>query len=239
MATSSRIRVPLRLAVYRQSVDLGATPLETHDLRFQNYITTDGQLASLSWFQTHVWGPEPDFCYCQTVAGLLCVAPSLPRAPRGRVCRLQLLMTSHNTVILGFESRAIHEHILLYQIRTSPTWRARSLYIYPAGRGWANYTPRHWVSYPSPLTTRRDAVEVFEPASTRGTRDFKSRFTLWPMVSRSACLGVKLHLGLKTILLLLSDRCGFVHVGRPSGFHVTILTDLRFSWLWLYITLYR
>jgi hypothetical protein len=37
----------------------------------QSYVTTDGQSASLSWFQAPIWGPRPDFYYCLTVAGLL------------------------------------------------------------------------------------------------------------------------------------------------------------------------
>jgi hypothetical protein len=28
---------------------------------------------------------------------------------------------------------------------TPPTWRARSLYLYPPGTGWHSYTPGHWV----------------------------------------------------------------------------------------------
>jgi hypothetical protein len=36
------------------------------------------------------------------------------------------------------------DHILLSQIRDSPTWRARSLYLYAPGTGWPGYTPRHW-----------------------------------------------------------------------------------------------
>jgi hypothetical protein len=37
----------------------------------QSYVTTNGQLASLSWCQTSIWGPRQDFYYCQTVVGLL------------------------------------------------------------------------------------------------------------------------------------------------------------------------
>jgi hypothetical protein len=37
----------------------------------KSYITTDGQSASLSWNKAPVWGLRPDFCYCQTTAGLL------------------------------------------------------------------------------------------------------------------------------------------------------------------------
>jgi hypothetical protein len=30
---------------------------------------------------------------------------------------------------------------------TSPTWRARSPYLYPPGTGWPSYTPGHWVPF--------------------------------------------------------------------------------------------
>jgi hypothetical protein len=45
-----------------------------------------------------------------------CWAPSLTR---GRVCHLQLLLALASTVILGSESRGIHDHILLSHIRDS------------------------------------------------------------------------------------------------------------------------
>jgi hypothetical protein len=44
------------------------------------------------------------------------------------------------------------------------------VYIYPTGTRWPTYIPTHWVPFSSPPTTRRDAVEVFEPASTRDPR---------------------------------------------------------------------
>jgi hypothetical protein len=37
----------------------------------QNYVTADGQSASLSWFQAHVWDLRPDFYFCLTAADLL------------------------------------------------------------------------------------------------------------------------------------------------------------------------
>jgi hypothetical protein len=43
----------------------------------------------------------------------------------------------------------------------------------------------------------------------------KVKVMLRPTVSRPVCLGVKPHLGPKTRFLLLSDSCGFAHVGRP------------------------
>jgi hypothetical protein len=52
---------------------------------------------------------------------------------------------------------------------TPPTWRSKSPYLYPPGTGWPSYNHRHWVSFSSPPTTRRARMEVFEPASTRGS----------------------------------------------------------------------
>jgi hypothetical protein len=37
----------------------------------QSYVTSDGQSAGLSWNKAPIWGPRPDFCYCQTIADLL------------------------------------------------------------------------------------------------------------------------------------------------------------------------
>jgi hypothetical protein len=44
---------------------------------------------------------------------------------RGWVCRLQLLLALVSAVILGSESCGTHDHLLLFQIRDSPsTWSA-------------------------------------------------------------------------------------------------------------------
>jgi hypothetical protein len=48
---------------------------------------------------------------------------------RGLVGGLQLLLALASTVILGFESRGIHDHILLSQIRDSPSLKGRHIYI--------------------------------------------------------------------------------------------------------------
>jgi hypothetical protein len=58
---------------------------------------------------------------------------------------------------------------LMTTFETPPTWRATSLYLYRPGIGWPEYTPRHWVPFPSPPTTSRATVEVFDPASTRAS----------------------------------------------------------------------
>jgi hypothetical protein len=78
------------MVVFRQSVRLGPKPLETHDQYF---------------FQLNTWGY------------ILYVTSSLTR---GWVCSLLFLMVLASAVILGFESRGTHDHILLSQIRDSP-----------------------------------------------------------------------------------------------------------------------
>jgi hypothetical protein len=37
----------------------------------ESYVTTYGWSASVSWCQAPIWGLQPDFWYCQTVAGML------------------------------------------------------------------------------------------------------------------------------------------------------------------------
>jgi hypothetical protein len=54
---------------------------------------------------------------------------------KGRVCGLQLLLALANTVILGYESRGAHDHILLSQIRDPPPPQ-------PGGPGHRIYIPQ-------------------------------------------------------------------------------------------------
>jgi hypothetical protein len=84
---------------------------------------------------------------------------------RGWVCRLQLLLLLESAVILRFESRGTHDHILLSQIPDSPNFEGQVPVFLSPGTGWPGYTPRHWVPFSSSPTTRRATVEVFDPAS--------------------------------------------------------------------------
>jgi hypothetical protein len=52
-------------------------------------------------------------------------------------------------------------------LETPSTWRARSPYLYSPRTRSPGYTPKHWVPFSSPPTTRRATVEVFEPTSKR------------------------------------------------------------------------
>jgi hypothetical protein len=100
-----RVRVTLRLAVYRQSLRLGAKPLET-----------EGQ----NFFQLNTCGHSPYVTSSMT---------------REWVCRLQLLLALAIAVILRSESRGTHDHILLPQIRDSPNLEGQvSMFISPSNR---------------------------------------------------------------------------------------------------------
>jgi hypothetical protein len=66
---------------------------------------------------------------------------------------------------------------------TPPTWRSRSLYLYPPGTGWPSYTPGHWVPFCHLLWL---TGEVLEPASTWGALFFKLKLIYdWRSVGQS------------------------------------------------------
>jgi hypothetical protein len=91
-----RVRVTLRLAVYRQSVRLGANPLR----------------ATTSIF------PLLNTCgYSPYVTSSL---------ERGWICRLQLLLVLASAVILGYEFHGTHDHILPCQSRGSPNLQVQA-----------------------------------------------------------------------------------------------------------------
>jgi hypothetical protein len=52
------------------------------------------------------------------------------------------------------------------------------VFIFPKNKVAQLYIPRHWVLFSSLPTTRRATVDVFEPASTRGYDDIKSKSRL-------------------------------------------------------------
>jgi hypothetical protein len=54
---------------------------------------------------------------------------------RGRVCSLLLLL-----VLASAVPRDSRPYFIVPILETPPTWRARSLYLYPLGTGWPSYT---------------------------------------------------------------------------------------------------
>jgi hypothetical protein len=122
---------------------------------------------------------------------------------RGWVCCIQLLLALTSAVILVSKSSGTHDHISLSQIQDSPSWRARSPYLYPAGRGWPSHTPRYWVLFSSPPTTRRAMMEEFKPTSC--FQDNSSARTMQKTQLLYCCRGM-------FTTLLHSNSCGADHI---------------------------
>jgi hypothetical protein len=72
---------------------------------------------------------------------------------RGWVRRLQLLLVLASAVIFRYSC---------LRFKVPITWRARSPCLFSPGTWWPGYTPKHWVPFSSPPTTRRATVEVFD-----------------------------------------------------------------------------
>jgi hypothetical protein len=131
----------------------------------QIYVMIDGQLASLTWSQAPIWSPRTDFLLLSDSCGFVDVG--CPLWWGDGVYRLQLLLVLASAVILVSESRGTHDRNLLSQIRDSPNLVGQvPVFISPRNRV-AQYTPRYWVPFSSPPTTRRAMVEVFQTAWTR------------------------------------------------------------------------
>jgi hypothetical protein len=74
----------------------------------QSYVTTDGQSASLSWWEAPIWGLGPNFYYCQTVADLF-MWGALSDERTGLPFTIAAGLAS--AVILGSEYRGTRDHI--------------------------------------------------------------------------------------------------------------------------------
>jgi hypothetical protein len=113
-----------------------------------------------------------------TVSRPVCLSVKYPLGPKTRcledICGFvvvsnertglssQLLLVLASAVILGSESCGAYGHI---RDCPQPGGPGPRIYI-PPETGWPSYTPRHWVPFSLPPTTRRATVEVFELAST-------------------------------------------------------------------------
>jgi hypothetical protein len=117
--------------------------------------------------------PQLDFYYCQTVLGLL-IQNTLSDDREGSVV-YNCCWSSPAQSFSGLSPAGLMIISYCLRFETSPTWRARSPYLYPPGTGWPSYTPQHWVPFSSPPTTQRAMVGLFELASTQGPTDYQSQ----------------------------------------------------------------
>jgi hypothetical protein len=96
-----------------------------------------------------LWDLRPDITSCWNIAvwnlrSFFCGAPSLTR---GRVCNLQC---NHSMVRVAQNPWPY----VTISSETPPTWKCSFPYLHPPGTGWPSYTPGHWVTFTSSLTTR-------------------------------------------------------------------------------------
>jgi hypothetical protein len=123
----------------------------------QSHFKTGGLLPIISYWRQAPWDSRPVIFFQLNACDYSPYATS--SLMTGWVCRLQMLLALASSVILGSESRGTRDHILLSQIRGSPNLE---------GQVPVFTSPRNWVPFSLPPTTRRTTVEVFEPVSTWG-----------------------------------------------------------------------
>jgi hypothetical protein len=109
---------------------------------------------------THL-GPLTRFLLISNSCGVLDVERALWREDRSVVYNIGWSSPVHSFSVPN--PPRLMTIFFCFIFKTLKTWRARSPYLYPPGTGLPSYTtPKHWVLYSSPLTTRRAAVEVVE-----------------------------------------------------------------------------
>jgi hypothetical protein len=141
----------------------------------QSYIMTDGKSASLSWCQAP--SGAQDQILLLSVTGLLMWGTlSNERMSVSFTIAAGSCQRSHSGVRVP---RGSYPYFTISGSRLpQPEGSGPSIYI-SQGMGWTSHTPKHWVPYLSPPTTRRAMVEVFEPASIWGA---DSLYILVPVI---------------------------------------------------------
>jgi hypothetical protein len=124
-------------------------PRPGHLIRVESYITTDVQLANLSWNKAPIWGLRPDFYYFQKIAGLL----------------MWGALSDERTG-------------LPYTISAGPRQRSHTWVRVPCDSRPYFTVSDSRLPFSSPLTTHRATVEVFDTASTRDSSNPSYRLSL-------------------------------------------------------------
>jgi hypothetical protein len=100
-----------------------------------SYATRNGQYARLSW------SPTPDFCLLSDSCGFVDVGRPLWRKERPVIYNCWLPSAAQS--LAGPRLAGLMAIFYVFWIKTTPTWRARSSYLYTPGTGWPSYTSRH------------------------------------------------------------------------------------------------
>jgi hypothetical protein len=169
--------------------------MSTQLIESQSYCTTGGlPPISSSWRQAP-WVPRPVFFLHLNTCGYSSYVTS--SLTRGWVCRLQLLLVLASAVIFRAQSRGIHDHILLPQIRDSPNLkgqvpvfispRNRVAQLYLSGTGFPfrrllRLTGLRW-RYSNPLPTVQPITSRHGPH-----RKHRSSIFTWVFVAAGTCL---------------------------------------------------
>jgi hypothetical protein len=94
--------------------------------------------------------PMTRFCFLSDDCGFLDVWHPLWREDGSVIYLYNCFWALPEHSLLGRSPAELLSHL------RPPTWRARSMYLYPPGTGWPSYTPGNCLPFLSPLTTRRD-----------------------------------------------------------------------------------
>jgi hypothetical protein len=107
---------------------------------------------------TPIWDSRSHFYYCHIVAGLFMwgTISEQDASVVYNCCRPSPAQSYTDPSPAGIMT-------IFYCLRFEST-----PYLYHPGSGWPSYNPRQWISFSSPPTNPRAAVEVFEPGSTMG-----------------------------------------------------------------------
>jgi hypothetical protein len=121
----------------------------------QSYFTTGGlQPISSSWRQAP-WDSRPVILFSNWALTVIVLMKHPLWQENGSVVYI-FCWSSPAQSFSGPSPAGLMTIFYCLMFETPRTWRARSPHLYSPGTGWPSYTPRHWVPFLSPPTTRRD-----------------------------------------------------------------------------------